>query len=127
MGCILALTFLSWVPAQYAPRVQALSGSQDHLFGYLVAGLVMSLPLRRTKPLLATLGLIALAGVLEAGQAFCVGRDPDLSDFCASALGAMIGVALVLTIERCAPRIVALLRRPRHLGHPGSGDFLSLG
>jgi len=57
--------------------------------------------------LTATACLILLAGILEIGQSFSVGRDPTLEDFCASALGAIIGAAIVFAISGTADVIRA--------------------
>jgi VanZ family protein len=65
----------------------------------MLAGIVLTAARRHTRPLIATACLILLAGILEIGQNFSMGRDPTIDDYFASALGAIIGAAVVFAIS----------------------------
>jgi len=92
---LVALAILSWLPGQYRPRTGVLSGQQEHFLAYLLAGLLTATATRRNAdPWWVAVALALYAGLLELGQYFVPGRQPAFADFLASALGAVVGIAL---------------------------------
>jgi len=106
-ACILALVLLSWLPGDEMVRTGA-NGRAEHAIAYFGTAVMMALAYReRPRLLVQTLLLVALAGILEAGQLYAPGRTAALFDFASSGAGAALGGLLMWAL------------RPRLLGYAG--------
>lgn len=104
--CMLALAVLSWTPGPYMVRTGMLSGHEEHFLAYLLTALTISTAQGRTMPPAWTGLVLALyASMLELGQLYVAGRHPAVADLCASAFGALIGVAVALAFSRATTRV----------------------
>lgn len=103
ISCVLVIIVLSLLPAQEMYRT-SLPKSGEHFVAYWGAGVLMGLAFRgrwhRRGVILA--GLVAMAGVLELLQQISPGRSLHLSDFLASAAGAMVGIVMIGVVFRYA-------------------------
>ena len=82
-------------------RTGVLSGHEEHFLAYLLSAFSISTIQRRTTSLSWTgLALALYAGALEIGQLYVPGRHPAVEDFCASAVGALAGVAVASVLRR---------------------------
>lgn len=89
VGCLIALPLLALLPADYVERTGA-GKNIEHFTAYLGTGLLLGIALWDMRHrLLATLGLVVLAGVLEIAQGFTATRSSELAQFLASAAGAV--------------------------------------
>jgi len=101
IGCVIVLAALAWLPADDIART-SLGGHAEHLLAYLGAATVMGFATRTTRQLVVQcLPLIGLAGVLEVGQLFAIGRQATLQDFAFSSSGVVIGAVLVSLARAC--------------------------
>jgi len=89
-----ALMAASWLPASIMVRTQTLPGQAEHALAYFATGICVTLLLHgRRCPLFISACISAYAAALEAGQTFVPGRHAALSDFVASTVGGLGGVA----------------------------------
>lgn len=93
MSCIVLLVILSLLPAHDMVRTGA-PKALEHFIAYCLTALFLSLGFGMRVALMLGLALVGIAGLMEGLQHFSPGRTPHLSDFLASASGALIGVAL---------------------------------
>jgi VanZ family protein len=76
-------------------------GHVEHFIAYFLTGLFASAVLSdRLNPWRVASFLVIYAGILEVGQIFMPGRHAALTDFGASALGAVAGVVCFLLVSR---------------------------
>jgi VanZ family protein len=110
-----ALLAASWLPASLMVRTQALPGYAEHALAYFVTGICLTLLLQgqRFPPLIAAC-ISAYAAVLEFGQIFVPGRHAALTDFIASSVGGLVGVATCAILGVAYWRMIraAGLRQP---------------
>jgi VanZ family protein len=112
-----ALMAASWLPASIMVRTETLSGHAEHALAYFATGICLTLLLQgQRSPLSITACISAYAAVLEVGQIFVPGRHAALSDFAASSVGGLVGVAT------CALLGVAYCRISRGPGLPQSSE-----
>ncbi len=91
-------------------RSGVLSGHEEHFLAYLLSAFSISTTQRRTTPSLwIGLALGLYAGLLEIGQLYVPGRHPAVEDFCASAVGAFVGVAVASVLGRLLESLDAKL------------------
>src|SRR5215467_15060919 len=112
-----ALMAASWLPASIMVRTETLSGHAEHALAYFATGICLTLLLQgqRSPPFIAAC-ISAYAAVLEFGQKFVPGRHAALTDFLASTVGGLGGVAA------CAIFVVAYCRIFREPGLPQSSE-----
>ncbi len=104
--CVIALGILSWTPGTYMVRTNIFSGHQEHFLAHFLSALTISVMSARTSPPRIASWLVLYACVLELGQIYVPGRHPAILDFCASALGAMVGAAVALIVLRASRSII---------------------
>ena len=93
-GGSLLIAVLSLVPAVARPHTGA-GGAYEHWMAYTLVGAAFGLGYRSAGARLAAgLALTAGAGILEGLQNFVPGRNPEVTGFVASSLGAWSGLAL---------------------------------
>jgi VanZ family protein len=103
-ACALALAILAWAPSDAITRTP-LGGHAEHVVAWLGTAMVLGLTSRTTLQHGAQcLLLMAYAAILEGGQLFAVGRQASLHDFGFSAVGVLLGGALVWIARRRWPR-----------------------
>jgi VanZ family protein len=91
-GCsIFALAVLSWLPGQAMVRTGALSPSEEHFLAYMISGLLVAAALPRYRLVHVACFYVLLAGMLELGQNFVPGRDPEVFAAIVSICGAIAG------------------------------------
>jgi VanZ family protein len=97
---VIAIAVLSLVPGTARPHVLAVS-QLEHLAAYAAtaAALALGHPGRRNLIVIALL-LAVYAAALEVAQLWVPGRSARLIDAAAGALGAWIGVSLVVLLRR---------------------------
>jgi VanZ family protein len=89
-----ALLAAAWLPASIMVRTQILPGQAEHALAYFVTGICLTLLLQGQKsPPFIAVCISAYAAVLEVGQIFVPGRHAALTDFVASTVGGVGGVA----------------------------------
>lgn len=111
---VAALVVLSWIPGDLRPQTGG-GRTLEHAFAYFVVAGVLAVTCPPPRGLLAACGLVLLAAVLEIGQLWIPGRDATLSDFLASAAGALLGAVLTTVVARLKAghrRAVPGIRRP---------------
>lgn len=99
LGLLLAaiITTLSLLPAQQLPQI-GLSDKIRHAIAYLLLGFWFASVIARWDYVFVLLALIALGGGIEIAQGLMgLGRESDLRDFAANALGAAAGIGLAMT------------------------------
>ena len=99
-GCsVLALTVLSWLPAQDMVRTGILSGSQEHFLAYMISGLLVAAAMPRYRFVHVACFYVLLALTLELGQNFAPDRDAQSFTAFVSISGAVVGeiVARLIT------------------------------
>ena len=96
---VAALVALSWVPGDLRPQTGG-GRTLEHACAYFVVAGVLAVACPPPRGLLTACGLVLLAAVLEIGQLWIPGRDATLSDFLASATGALLGAALTIAVAR---------------------------
>ena len=94
IASVFALVYLSLAPAQLMTRTQVLSGTEEHWIAYMLTALIATATTKLRSAFAAAGGLVLLAGMLELGQNLSIGRHPELTDFSASALGAVMGTVI---------------------------------
>lgn len=104
MGCIVLLVILSLLPAHDMVRTGA-PKALEHFTAYFLTALFLSLGFGRRAALMLGIVLVGIAGLMEGLQHFSPGRTPHLSDFLASASGALLGVALSCVFRLVRPRL----------------------
>jgi VanZ family protein len=92
--CVVLLAVLSLMPAEELVRT-SLPGRFEHFFAYLATGAVAAVGYGRARSIRVAILLSAYAGLLELGQIWAPGRHSQLSDFAASAAGAIAGAAFM--------------------------------
>jgi VanZ family protein len=93
------IALLSLMPAAYRPDIGSVSDKFEHALAYLLLGALSALAMRRTAPALA-LAIVAYGGALELSQLLIPSRVPSFGDFVAGALGAIVGVSIVVLLVR---------------------------
>ncbi len=92
------ICILSLVPGSFRPHIPMFSGQMEHASAYLVVASIAALALPHLRPQRLAMSFAFLSCVLETSQFFSVDRDPSFADATASAVGAIIGVAIVTQI-----------------------------
>jgi len=113
MLAVVGIGVLSLVPGTARPHVLGL-GSLEHLTAYFIAAVLLGigfLDSRTSRSDASTaLGISFLltgyGGILEAAQLFVPGRTPGMLDWCASSLGAWLGIGFVLLLRGSARRVL---------------------
>ncbi|MGE0382921.1 MAG: VanZ family protein [Hyphomicrobium sp.] len=101
VAAYLTIVAVSLCPAEYRPKTGLIPGPMEHLFAYLVLGLLAAWATRRRlRPLWLVAFNAILAGGLELLQNFSPGRGPSVLDFSASAVGSAIGIAVMTMVLR---------------------------
>ena len=91
-GCsIFALAVLSWLPGQHLVRTGVLLPSEEHFLAYMLSGLLVATAMPRYRFVHVACFYVLLAGVLELGQNFIPGRDPEILTAFVSMWGAIVG------------------------------------
>lgn len=91
-ACLIALPLLSLLPAAAIERTGA-GKNIEHFLAYGGTGLLLGLAIAQPRYRLpAALGLVLVAGALEAAQLLTATRSSELAQFLASATGACVGV-----------------------------------
>lgn len=85
---VIAILVLSLVPGALRPSI-GLAKAVEHLMAYFVVAAVLTTGCRAGWRAIA--GLAVLAGLLEIGQSWVPGRDPNPADFLGSSAGALLG------------------------------------
>jgi leader peptidase (prepilin peptidase)/N-methyltransferase len=88
---VIAIIVLSLVPGDWRPSI-GLAKALEHLVAYFIVAAILTTGRRAGWPRIA--GLVVLAGVLEFGQGWVPGRDPNPTDFLGSSVGALLGFGL---------------------------------
>jgi len=97
----LTIVAVSICPGEYRPKTGLIPGPMEHLFAYMVLGLLAAWATRgRLRPLWLAAFNAILAGGLELLQNFSPHRGPSVMDFSASAVGSAIGIAMMMMILR---------------------------
>ncbi|MBP2292797.1 VanZ family protein [Azospirillum rugosum] len=106
-ACIVTIVVLSLAPADEMVRTGA-DGHLEHTAAYAGTGFFVGIAYRVEERWAVLGGLMsALAGTMEILQHFSPGRHPGFSDFGASSIGAVIGLA----VAGLAVRNMLLARR----------------
>ncbi|MDQ2082031.1 VanZ family protein [Xanthobacteraceae bacterium Astr-EGSB] len=108
---VTAIVVLSWIPGDLRPKTGG-GRTLEHACAYFVVAGVLAVVCPPLRGFLAACGLVLIAAVLEIGQLWVPGRDATLSDFLASAAGALLGAALTTAVAR--------LKAGRHRALPGT-------
>ncbi len=98
---IAVLVVLSLVPGDYRPHLEGATKESEHVLAYAgTAGAFAFINpgLRRTMTIVFL--LTALGALLELGQLMVSGRNASFRDVIADAVGALIGVGLVVVGRR---------------------------
>ena len=98
--CVFTLAFLSLLPAEEMVRT-GVGQRIEHFVAYAgSAGIAMiGYGQRSRSPWVIFGSFCAYAGVLEFLQHFSPGRSPALADFVASAMGAFVGMLVILLLR----------------------------
>ena len=83
-----AIVALSLVPGEWRPST-GLAKELEHGTAYFIVAVVLTIA--GLAPWPRILAIVVLAAALEIGQIFVPGRDSNLTDFLASAAGALLG------------------------------------
>lgn len=108
---LLAIVILSLVPGEWWPSI-GLAKALEHAIAYSIVAALLALARARWPQILT---LVALAGVLEIGQALVPGGNSDPADFLGSSAGALLGFgfsSLVLS-QMSGPSGMRLLDGPK--------------
>lgn len=104
-----AVAMVSLMPAAYRPDVGIFSDKLEHALAYLLLALLSLIATRQIiSPRWVGLALLAYAAILEFGQLLTPDRTASVTDFAASAAGAITGI-WIMTL------IVGRLERQRNL------------
>jgi VanZ family protein len=99
VGLVLAAltTFTSLLPPSQLPHL-GISDKLQHGVGYALLGFWFASVIARRDYIFILLALIALGGGIEIAQGLMgMGRQADLGDFAANAVGAAAGIGIALT------------------------------
>lgn len=92
-----AITVTSLVPASELPAI-GLSDKVEHLLAYVALGFWFASLISRRDHVFLALALLAFGGAIEIAQGWmALGRQADLVDLLADAIGSGIGIALAIT------------------------------
>ncbi len=101
----LAIAVASLVPKQLRPTSGVVPGAIEHLAAYFVLGLLGAAILRgKISWWMLALCNAGLAAALEIAQLFVPGRVANVIDLAASALGSLVGILVLLAINRAQSR-----------------------
>jgi len=101
-SCILAVAFLSLIPAEQMLRT-GFNGRAEHVLAYAATGFVTGLAFAERGLLRTILALLAYAGGLEYLQRFSPGRISSIEDFMFSGTGVLVGVGALALLARWLP------------------------
>ena len=101
-SCILAVAFLSLIPAEQMLRT-GFNGRAEHVLAYAATGFVTGLAFAERGILRIILTLLAYAGGLEYLQRFSPGRISSIEDFMFSGTGVLVGVGALALLARWLP------------------------
>jgi|SoiMethySBSTD1v2_1073268.scaffolds.fasta_scaffold847767_1 hypothetical protein len=101
-SCILAVAFLSLIPAEQMLRT-GFNGRAEHVLAYAATGFVTGLAFAERGLLRIILALLAYAGGLEYLQRFSPGRISSIEDFMFSGTGVLVGVGALALLARWLP------------------------
>jgi hypothetical protein len=105
--CVLIIVALSLLPSDEMMRTGA-DGHLEHAAAYAGTAFFFGMAYSAESRLAGIAGsLVTLAGTMELLQHFSPGRHPAFSDFAASSLGALLGLAVAGLALRHAPRAQA--------------------
>lgn len=105
-AALLALAVLSLVPGLYKVHFDFMTSQEEHILAHFVAAAIVTATLRRRANAVATaLMLVFYAGILEIGQNFVPGRDPEIEDLLASSLGVILGVGSTAFLLKLKARL----------------------
>lgn len=80
-------------------RTGALSPSEEHFVAYMISGLLVAAALPRYRLVHVACFYVLLASVLELGQNFVPGRDPEVFAAFVSMWGAIVGEVVARLIS----------------------------
>jgi VanZ family protein len=111
MLAVVGIGVLSLVPGTARPHVLG-PGGLEHLTAYFIAAVLLGIGFLDSRTsrsdsstaLRISFLLTGYGGLLEAAQLFVPGRTPGMLDWCASSLGAWLGVGFVLLLRGSARR-----------------------
>lgn len=102
-GCVL-IAILSLVPGYLRPHTGA-PGSVEHFAAYLMVAGAFAMGLRSERSILVVVVMLMLAaGLFEIAQIDIPGRNPGLTGFVSSSLGAWAGVLLASVYQMLVGR-----------------------
>ncbi len=105
-GCVL-IAILSLVPGYLRPHTGA-PGSFEHFAAYLMVAGAFAMGLKSERAvLIMAAGLMLAAGLFEILQIDIPGRNPGLTGFVSSSLGAWTGIVLAALYSAIARRSTA--------------------
>ena len=88
---LVALPILSWLPAEDMVRTGVLTPGQEHFLAYMASALLLAMAVPRYRFVHVACFYALVAGVLEAGQMFAPGRNPEVLTAVVSMTGAVVG------------------------------------
>jgi len=101
---VLTIIVLSVVPGNMRPHVLG-NDYLEHFVAYFITGCFLSIGYLRPLQLLAIGILLAIcAASLEFVQLWIPGRDANAADFVVSAIGAWIGLLVIVVVRRTYQR-----------------------
>jgi len=101
---VLTIIVLSTVPGTIRPHMLG-NDYFEHFTAYFITGSLWAIGCLRPMQLLSSGVLLATcAGSLEFVQLWIPGRDASARDFAASAIGAWIGLVIIVVIRRAHER-----------------------
>jgi VanZ family protein len=80
-------------------RTGVLSPSEEHFLAYMLSGLLVAAAMPRYRFVRVACFYVLLAGVLELGQNFIPGRDPEALAAFVSMCGAIVGEVVARLIS----------------------------
>lgn len=111
VGFILVMTLLPNAPAPSLPDIANVDKLM-HAGAWGLLALVTFAPFFRSRALLCWLVLVAYGAAIEVLQSFVPPRSADVWDAVADAIGAALGVGVMLLWQRHRARRVRALARP---------------
>ncbi|MBL8894021.1 MAG: hypothetical protein JNJ53_05430 [Rhizobiales bacterium] len=106
LGCVL-IAILSLVPGYLRPHTGA-PGSFEHFAAYLMVAGAFAIGLRSERSVLVMVAMLMLAaGLFEIAQIDIPGRNPGLTGFVSSSLGAWAGLLVASVYQMLARRKAA--------------------
>jgi hypothetical protein len=101
---VLTIIVLSTVPGKIRPHMLG-NDYFEHFTAYLITGSLWAIGCLRPMQLLSSGVLLATcAGSLEFVQLWIPGRNASARDFAASAIGAWIGLVIIVVVRRAHER-----------------------